>query len=59
MKYDKTIEHKIKNVHKLTKEFLTFIETIGNQCVYTDRIIEAIIDKVSEIKNLHDKQFEK
>ena len=58
MKNDKTIEKEIKRLSSFTKEFNEFVDTFGNQCAYTDRMVEQIIEISKEIEKLYQDNFD-
>lgn len=51
---DKKIEKLVSDIRKESDEFLTMIKSIGNQCAYTDRMIERIISLSDELKKAYD-----
>lgn len=46
-----------KNVEKLVKKcekFLSQVESLGNECAWTDRVIEQIIEEAEKIKKKYE-----
>ena len=43
----------MKRLSTFTKEFNEFVDTFGNQCAYTDRMVEQIIEISKEIEKLY------
>ena len=58
MKNDRIIKKKVQELHDLTADFLTIVNSLKNQNAYTDRIIESIIKKTAELKDSYNEQFE-
>ena len=46
----------VKELHKCCSEYINFVETYGNECAYTDRIVEKIIGKAEELKIKYDEE---
>ena len=46
----------VKEISELCKEYLGFVESVGNECAYTDRMIEEIINKANELKIKYDEE---
>lgn len=42
--------NEVKKINRETKEFLNYLETYGNECAYTDRMIENIIQYSHELE---------
>lgn len=40
------------SIHTKTKEFIDYVNQIGNQCAYTDRLIEDVIQQSKELESL-------
>lgn len=59
MKNDRLIKKKIQDLHDLTEDFLIVVKAMGNQNAFSDNIVESIIKKAAEIKDLYNEQFEK
>lgn len=57
MRNDKTIEKLMKSIENNAKEFNEFVESIGNQCAYTDRMIEIVIELATDLKTLYEGNF--
>jgi len=57
MKNDRIVKKKVQELHDLTADFLTIVNSIGNQNAYTDRIVESIIKKAVELKDSYNEQF--
>ena len=45
----------IKEIYEHCDEWLRFAEDL-NECAYTDRIVECIIDKAKELKKKYDEE---
>ena len=46
----------IKEIYEHCDEYLRFVTEIGNECAYTDRVVECIINKVNELKIKYDEE---
>ena len=46
----------VKEISELCKEYLGFVESAGNECAYTDSIVEKIISKAKELKVKYDEE---
>lgn len=46
----------VKKINELCKEYIGFVESAGNECAYTDRIVEKIIERASELKEKYDEE---
>ena len=44
----------VKEISELCKEYLGFVESAGNECAYTDIVVEEIISKAHELKKEYD-----
>lgn len=51
-----TMKEIVKKINKYCNEYLGFVENVGNECAYTDRIVECIIEKAKELKNKYDEE---
>lgn len=58
MKNDKKVLKTIKEINSLCYEFECTVKALGNQDAFTDRIVEKILNKSKELKDLFDNQFE-
>ena len=58
MKNDKKVLRTIEEMNSLCYEFKCTVKALGNQDAFTDRIVEKILDKSKELKDLFDNQFE-
>ena len=56
MKNDSQIKEKVKQIHQKSGNYLDFVNTM-NECAFTDRMIEEIIDDAKELEQLHGGQF--
>lgn len=57
MKYDKKIKNIITILNSLCIDYLTYVNNL-NECAYSDRMLESIIDKAKELEQYHKKRFE-
>ena len=57
MKNDRIVKKKVKELHDLTTDFLTIVNSMSNQDAFTDRIVESIIKKAAELKDSYNEQF--
>ena len=48
----------MKRLSSFTKEFNEFVDTFGNQCAYTDRMVEQIIEISKKIEKLYQDNFD-
>lgn len=55
---DKKIAKEMKRLSYFTKQFNEFVDLVGGQCAYTDRIIEKIIEISKEIAKLYQDNFD-
>lgn len=46
----------VKEINELCKEYIGFVESAGNECAYTDNIVEKIIERASELKERYDEE---
>lgn len=46
----------VKEINELCKEYIGFVENAGNECAYTDSIVECIIKKANELKEKYDEE---
>lgn len=46
----------VKEIKNYCNEYLGFVESAGNECAYTDRLIECIIKKAKELKEKYDEE---
>lgn len=46
----------VKEIKKYCDEYLGYVERIGNECAYTDSIVECIIKKGKELKIKYDEE---
>ena len=44
----------VKEINELCKEYIGFVESVGNECAYTDSVVEEIIRKANELKKEYD-----
>lgn len=47
----------IKKIHNKTQGFLNYLTTYGNECAYTDRMVEQIIDFAHELEEKYNRNF--
>lgn len=47
----------VKLIHKHCENYLNYVEGIGNECAYTDRIVEAIYEEAEVLHKKHDEYF--
>lgn len=57
MKNDKKILELIRTLRAKAEGFVDEVEALGNQCAYTDRIVEEIIQVGEELKEAYSQQF--
>ncbi len=46
----------VKEIYEHCDEYLRFVTEIGNECAYTDSVIECIINKANELKTKYDEE---
>lgn len=56
MKYDKQIRTLIHKVKDECKDYLDYVESL-NECAFSDRKLEYIIDIVKRIEEINKKRF--
>ena len=54
MKKDKKIVELIKEITEQCQDFTNTVDSMGNQCAWTDRKIEAILKKMTELKQVYE-----
>lgn len=47
----------IRKINNLTMEYIQEVKSLGNECDYTDRIIEDIIEQAKELEKNYNKFF--
>lgn len=47
----------IKKINNLTMEYIQEVKSLGNECAYTDRIVEDIIEQAKELEKNYNKFF--
>ena len=52
MDNDEKLRELMASIHTKTKEFIDYVNKIGNQCAYTDRLIEDVIQQSKELESL-------
>ena len=50
-----SFEKEIKEINKLCEEFLSKIKALENECAYTDRIVEEILEVAKKLQTKYDK----
>jgi proline dehydrogenase len=55
-KEELTMKEIVKEINKYCNEYLGFVESVGNECAYTDSVIECIIKKAKELKEKYDEE---
>lgn len=58
MRNDKKIRNLITNIEYQCKQYLNYVSTT-NECAYSDRYLEKIIQNTKLLENMYNKQFEK
>ena len=43
-------------IQLLCEEYLRYVSDYGNECAYTDRIVEKIIERASDLKVRYDEE---
>lgn len=56
MKYDKKIKTLITSIQQDTQAYSDYVNTFGNTCAYTDRMVESIIKNSKELEKTYNKQ---
>ena len=46
----------IQEIYEHCDEYLRFLTDFGNECAYTDRVVECIINKANELKTKYDEE---
>jgi len=57
MKNDKKILELVRTLRAKAEGFVDEVEALGNQCAYTDRIVEEIIQVGEQLKEAYSQQF--
>lgn len=47
----------VKKIKSASQEFLNYMETYGNECAYTDRMVEDIIKYAKILEDKYKKNF--
>ena len=56
VKAERVMREIVKEIYEHCDEYLRFVTEIGNECAYTDSIIEKIICKANELKTKYDEE---
>jgi len=59
MNKDEKMYLNISNIYTLAKEWLEYVDGIGNQCAYTDRGIEALLHEASQLNKVYNDEADK
>lgn len=59
MKNDIKIKSLVEELNRQTSNWLNEVKSLGNQCAYTDRMLEDITKTANIIKKLHEERFNK
>lgn len=43
----------VKKINQISNNYLDYVEGVGNECAYTDRMIEAIIDEAKKLEKAY------
>lgn len=54
----KDIYTQVNKIKKLCERYLTSVDSIGNECAWTDRMVEDIISSSEHLKHDYESQFE-
>lgn len=47
----------VREIYELCDEYIEFVEaSFGNECAYTDSIVEKIIERAKELKERYDEE---
>ena len=57
VKAERVMREIVKEIYEHCDEYLRFVTEIGNECAYTDREIECIINMASELKIRYDEEI--
>ena len=47
----------VKKINQISNNYLDYVDGVGNECAYTDRMIEAIIDEAKKLEKAHEEFF--
>ena len=56
IKAKRVMKEIVKEIYEHCDEYLRFVTEIGNECAYTDMVIECIIKKANELKTKYDEE---
>ena len=56
VKSERVMREIVKEIYEHCDEYLGFVTEIGNECAYTDSIVEKIISKAKELKIKYDEE---
>lgn len=57
MRLDKKKERLVEEVHILAELWLNDVKSLGNQTAYSDSILDSLLKKTDEIKEILEKQY--
>lgn len=53
MANDREVYEKIKELCTSTTNWINYVDEIGNQCAYTDRGVEAILETARQLEEVY------
>lgn len=56
MKNDRAIKEAVSAIERRCRQYISIV-TETNECAYSDRVLEAIIDEAERLKTLHESRF--
>lgn len=57
MKKKAKMEPIVRRIHKISTDYVDYLNAIGNECAYTDRMIEAIIEEAKKLEKAYEYFF--
>ena len=51
MTTDEIVEQRVRELHKASSEWVSYINLAGNQCAYSDSILEKILDAAVSLES--------
>ena len=57
MRLDKKKERLVEEVHRLAELWLIDVKSLGNQTAYSESMLDVLLKKTDEIKEILEKQY--
>lgn len=56
IKAERVMKEIVREIYEHCDEYLRYTTEIGNECAYTDSIVEKIIERASELKEKYNEE---